>query len=179
MYKYLQLFISTHNLDFLKYLKRLSGADVNKKTVRFFCINRNDSGSHIGCMPLYLQKSITEFNYLFHQIYKCATTDSEDSHEVFYAFGNNLRKFLEVYLYYRYPDDRTLIEKIQVFFKDDAISTHVANRTSNEYSHLEEIFDRSMKPIDVPEIPRLAKYVLQKIEEQDKEQYSALVASIS
>ena len=45
-------------------------------------------------------------------------------------------------------------------------------------SHLEEIFDRSMKPIEIPEIPKLARYVLKKIEEKDKQQYDALLESI-
>ena len=51
-------------------------------------------------------------NYLFHQIYKCAnTTPSDDNHYIFYNFGNNLRKFLEAYLFYKYPVQKDNKEK--------------------------------------------------------------------
>lgn len=177
-YRYHQLFISTHNLDFLKYLKALHRPQ--KKATRYFYIHRLESHSELRCMPSYMQEYVTEFNYLFHQIYICAYCDAPDEkHEVFYGFGNNLRKFLEAYLYYKYPDNRQFIDKIKAFFDDDAISTHITNRAMNELSHLKMIFDRSMKPLDIPEIPSLAKYVLNKIEEKDKEQYDALVNSIS
>ncbi len=63
------------------------------------------------------------------------------------------------------------------FFKDDTVVALV-NRVDNELSHLEEIFDRSMKPIMIPEIPKLASYVLNKIKEKDPEQYHALLISI-
>lgn len=107
-----QLFVSTHNLDFLKYLKRLNGkfidTDGKQKDYQkdYFVINRQDKISTIKVMPKYLKKYVTEFNYLFHQIYKCAKIDSIDdtNYTIFYNFGNNARKFFEVYLYYRYPD---------------------------------------------------------------------------
>jgi len=130
-------------------------------------------------MPDYLKRYITEFNYLFHQIYKCATvTTSEAEHDCFYNFGNNLRKFLEAYLFYKYPVEKDIRDKLNAFFCNDKLSVDLANRLDNEYSHLEEIFDRSMKPIEIPEIPKLAKYVLDKIQTNDKDQFNALLESI-
>jgi RNase adaptor protein for sRNA GlmZ degradation len=63
-------------------------------------------------------------------------------------------------------------------FNKDNIATTLANRINNEYSHLEQIFDRSMLPIDVAEMKSLAQYVLKTIEEADKDQYNALLISI-
>ena len=63
--KYKQLFISTHNLDFLKYLKRLAGE--SKKT--YYMIQKDENGSKIVDMPKFLKEYTTEFNYLFEQIY--------------------------------------------------------------------------------------------------------------
>jgi Uncharacterized protein conserved in bacteria len=173
-YRYNQLFISTHNLDFLKYLKRLSSP---KNDSAYFVIERGRLGSQVKVMPTYLQKYITEFNYLFHQIYKCAN-ETDTSHDCFYNFGNNLRKFLEAYLFYKYPSSRDINVKLKLFFREDQLAVDLANRLDNEYSHLEEIFDRSVKPIEIPEIPTLAKYVLTKIKERDNEQYDALLESI-
>lgn len=190
-YKYQQLFVSTHNLDFLKYLKQLHipskkiDGEGNKKKCHdceYFVIERVGKHSKITIMPHYLKDYVTEFNYLFHQIYKCSEADiSKHGHECFYNFGNNLRKFLEAFLFYKYPvkyNNEKSTHKLKMFFGDENSSTALANRISNELSHLEEVFDRSMRPIDIPEIPRLAKYVIEKMKEKDKEQYDALMESI-
>ncbi len=176
-YRYKQLYVSTHNLDFLKYLKRLSHP---KNDSEYFLLERIDKRSKLILMPNYLKNYITEFNYLFHQIYKCSKiNNTHNDHEAFYNFGNNLRKFLEAYLFYKYPvqtNDKT--KKLRMFFDDDESSVALANRVTNELSHLEEIFDRSIKPVEIPEIPKLAKYVLAKIKEKDTNQYNALLESI-
>ena len=65
-----------------------------------------------------------------------------------------------------------------MFFGDDPQAGDITTRISNELSHLEEIFDRSMKPIEIPEIPKLANYVLDKMYEKDYEQFNALLNSI-
>lgn len=73
-YRYKQLFISTHNLDFLKYLKKISIPNEKNGGYQSFVIERNGGPSKLALMPAYLRDYITEFNYLFHQIYKCLTS---------------------------------------------------------------------------------------------------------
>ncbi|WP_029050404.1 AAA family ATPase [Cupriavidus sp. amp6] len=182
-YRYKQLFISTHNLDFLKYLKKLSlPPEKNHGGNQHFLIERNGAASAISVMPAYLKEYITEFNYLFHQIYKCRDAEyAKVSHEPFYSFGNNLRKFLEAFLFYKFPhhdDKNDSLERMKKFFGDDDTAIALANRLNNELSHLESIFDRSMKPVEIPELPKLANYVLDKIYEKDPHQYNSLLKSI-
>lgn len=175
-YRYKQLFVSTHNLDFLKYLKCLSHP---KSEIQYFLIEGGNNKSRIQIMPDYLKDYVTEFNYLFHQIYKCSTEkDVSKEHDSFYNFGNNMRKFLEAYLFYRYPNRKSVMEKLKLFFLDDQTAVALANRIDNELSHLEEMFDRSMRPIDIPEIPTLANYVLDRIRKKDEDQYRALMESV-
>lgn len=192
-YRYKQLFISTHNLDFLKYLKRLSipkkkitvgeGKARNVEDKENFMLERNGRGSNIILMPAYLNDYITEFNYLFQQIYKCRDqTMANESYEPFYGFGNNLRKFLEAFLYFKYPwhdDKNDSFEKIKKFFgEEDATAIALINRLNNEYSHLESIPDRGFKPLEVPEISRVANFVLDKMHKSDPDQYNYLLKSI-
>lgn len=189
-YRYRQLFVSTHNLEFLKYLKRLSFPRSNENSEgqrkrpdrAYFLVERTTEGSRIRLMPRYLQDYTTEFNYLFHQIYRCAKADAETRDDVrFYSFGNDLRKFLEAYLFYRYPsqgDGQDRTSKLRRFFGDDTIATVTTTRMTNELSHLEEIFDRSMQPLDVPEMQRLARFILQTMRAKDGPQYEALLDSI-
>lgn len=174
-----QIFISTHNLDFLKYLKRLPSA-LNKKHSAYFLITRENETSKIKLMPRYLKDYVTEFNFLFHQIYMCSTTDTDDEnqHNLFYNFGNNTRKFLEAFLYYKYPNANDQIEKLTKFFGDNRQASTMTDRINNEFSHLEGLFERSMTPIDIPEMKKTATFILDKIKEKDSEQYDALLMSI-
>tara|TARA_R110000772_G_scaffold268705_1_gene397762 strand:- start:10889 stop:13321 length:2433 start_codon:yes stop_codon:yes gene_type:complete len=181
---FLQLFISTHNLDFLKYLKRISNdykgkGDKRIKIREFFLVERSDDSSQICLMPGYLKNYVTEFNYLFHQIYKCATAESIDdgNYHEFYNFGNNARKFLEIYLYFRYPNGVDGDEKLLKFFGEDSIPAIFTDRVNNEYSHLCGGFERGASPIEVPEMKTVAQQIISKIKD-DADQYSALLQSI-
>jgi wobble nucleotide-excising tRNase len=170
-----QLFISTHNLDFLKYLKKLP----NKKNTESFIVLREGKISKLKLMPKYLKDYVTEFNFLFHQIYLCANAniDEEENHGVFYNFGNNARKFLEALLFYKYPsriDNQTNnanSKRLLKYFGNDNQSTVLTERMSNEFSHLEEIFDRGMTPSDVPETKKVAQFILDKIKHNDLDHY--------
>ena len=184
--QYEQLFISTHNMDFLKYLKRISndftGKGTSKRKIReFFLIERKNEVSNISVMPTYMQKYITEFNYLFHQIYKCAKTDTTDdeNYQDFYNFGNNARKFLEIFLFYRYPskDDKN---RMEWFFGRDSIPQIMTDRINNEYSHLSGSLERGAHPVEatVPEMHRVASLILNRIKKIDDNQYRALLDSI-
>ena len=180
-----QLFVSTHNLEFLKYLKRLNGAflDVDGKHKSYhkgyFIITRQGKTSTIGVMPKYLKEYVTEFNYLFHQIHKCAEIDSVDdtNYTAFYNFGNNARKFLEIYLYYRYPDQGMTEHTLRCFFGEDEIPAVLTDRINNEYSHLSGVFERGSTPVEVPEMQTAARRIIEKLK-MDEAQYSALLNSV-
>lgn len=180
--KFGQLFISTHNLEFLKYLKRLNlkrpNTNQNELQKDYFMVERQGERSTIKVMPKYLKEYITEFNYLFHQIYKCASIDiiDDENHVIFYNFGNNARKFLEIYLYYKYPDRGMCGETLRLFF-DDAIPAILTDRINNEYSHLSGVFERGSTPVEVPEMQAAAKKIIERLK-LDREQYSALLQSV-
>lgn len=185
-----QLFISTHSLEFLKYLKKLVPETEKKKgkdgckeeeLTGFFLIVRRGKTSVVERMPTYMKKYVTEFNYLFQQIYKCATIDNPTDHDYgfFYNFGNNVRKFLEIYLYYKYPNHKMAdMKRLKCFFDGDEIPAFLVNRIDNEYSHLAAAFERGEMPIDIPEMSKAAKQILDKLKAHDPEQYRALLESI-
>lgn len=180
-----QLFISTHNLDFLKFLKRLPGAyqseqiKEEKKRYQHFLVERQHGRSVLRLMPKYLKEYVTEFNYLFHQIFKCAAIDSIDdsNYTTFYNFANNARKFFEIYLYYKYPDEGMTKATLSRFFDQEKIPAVLTDRINNEYSHLCGIFERGSTPVEVPEMQKAAKQIIKRLK-NDHEQYSALLKSI-
>lgn len=177
-----QIFVSTHNLNFFKYLQRLpSHNDKKNDGVRQFIIERKDKTSIISEMPDYIRRNVTEFNHLFKQIMECSKLDNvnDDNYTLFYNFGNNARKFFEIYLFYKYPDASDDIQKLKKFFGEEEIPVILTDRINNEYSHLSGIFERGQQPVEVPEMKKAADLIIQKLQEKDKDQFDALVNSIS
>ena len=180
-----QLFISTHNLNFLKYLKRLPKANndekkrEDKKLYRYLIIERHDETSTIKLMPNYLRVYVSEFNYLFEQIYKCSEIENvnDENFTTFYNFGNNARKFLELFLYYKYPDSTNQMDKMKKFFGTDDIPAVLVDRINNEYSHLNGILERGESVVEVPEMNKAAKLIIDTLK-QDFDQFEALLKSI-
>ncbi len=173
-----QVFISTHNLEFLKYLKRLEMAG---KDTEYFSVLRTEGGTQLSLMPGHFRKYITELNFLFGEIYFCSNSDNSAKHyQSFYNFGNNLRKFLEAFLFFKYPNatNGSNDKRIEKFFGDGAGTDSLVKRLTNELSHLEEFIDRGAQPIDYAEIATLAKFVLGKMRENDKEQFEHFLLSI-
>ncbi|CZJ09156.1 TPA: AAA family ATPase [Legionella pneumophila] len=183
--KFEQLFVSTHNLDFLKYLKKLNGSFLgdsgkfNDYQKGYFVIVRKDKISTIKPMPKYLKEYVTEFNYLFHQILKCSTIESIDdtNYTTFFNFANNARKFFEIYLYYKFPDQGMTEDTLNIFFGKDKIPAVLTDRINNEYSHLSGVFERGAIPVEVPEMQTAAKQIITRLKE-DKDQFNALLKSV-
>ncbi|HEC1532507.1 TPA: AAA family ATPase [Campylobacter jejuni] len=191
-----QFFISTHNLDFLKYIKRLkkSKSKQSKNDEKEYdfpqyyfiekSVKESMETSEVKKLPKCLEKYTTEFNYLFEQIYKFKNIDGINDEDLktslVYNFGNNLRKFLEIYLFFKYPNNFESLDKelIERFFNDtyqsDRIDENhqkmvasIINRYQNEYSHLREILSRGMQPIDIEESKKIAKFILETIKQND------------
>ena len=179
-YRYAQLFVSTHNLEFLKYLKKLSAPTKNLEQFMVVC---RGGKSVVELMPSYLRNYITEFNHLFNELYPCIYPHNATTHHhCFYDFGNNLRRFLEAFLFFKYPFSANSQEdynrRIRMFFASEPTDEIMVQRLTNEYSHLGGCFDRGMQPIDHAEISKLAVFVLKKIKKNDETQFKCLLESI-
>ena len=180
-----QLFISTHNLDFLKYLNRLKSYHLDKNgkqtaaSKAYFLIERIGNHSSIQALPQYLKSNATEYNYLFSQIYKVSqcVAVTDDNYDMLYSFGNSARKFLEMYLYFKYPTDEDLLPKLKRFFDPEDVPPILINRLLNEDSH-GPTPENSLRPGIDPETIPVAKKILQLLQ-KDSEQYSAFMESIS
>ena len=173
--EFLQYFLSTHNLDFLKYTNRFS----NKKD--YYVIEKIKeaenipSKSYIKKLPTHLSNKVTEFVFLFEQIYRVATEDEhENNFSVFYNFPNNGRKFIETLLYFKYPDYKTKNDdKIINYFGDE--NAPFMQRINNEYSHGEDRFDRTRNPINTCEFKHDARIILGALHRNDPEQFKSFL----
>ena len=186
--KYGQLFISTHNLEFLKFLKRIKlPGEYGKKELSHYVVEKLRKGEDdykcvIVGMPKYLKDYVTEYNFLFEQIYEMVSPVKGDrkalinnTYTQYYNVANDMRKFLECYLFYRYPDTDSPFDHLNQLF-DDFLPSSV-NRVVNEYSHLAWA-ERGLRVIDVPEIETAAKHILRVLKEKDLVHFETLCKSI-
>lgn len=180
---YEQLFIATHNLDFLKYLLRLRGNFLGQdtRTKVYFMLERKGDISNLVLMPDYMKKHVTEFNYLFDTIYQCAMVELNDNtYPLFYNFSNNARKFLEIFLFYLFPDSSDDRQKLENFF-GKKLPVFLTERVTNEYSHLAGGVERASSLIEYPieTMKKDAQLILDCIKKHDESQYKAFLNSIS
>lgn len=185
-----QLFLSTHNLEFLRFTKRfkMNGPKGTNRicyyvTVKLGKGTMRDYRCEIKEMPLYLKKYMTEYNFLFEQIYEIAMLNNEEDqtlyaeqYTLYYNIGNNMRKFLECYLFNRYPNaDEPLKMYLDRMF-DGHVPSEV-NRVVNEYSHLAWA-SRGMRVMDVPEVVTAAREILNALRTRDWAHYESLCKSV-
>lgn len=179
-----QLFLSTHNLDFLKYIRRLNATVVNAKgklvsvEKRCFIIQRSGEISSIQKMPKYLSEYATEYNYLFSRILDCSKIETIDdsNHDLIYNLGNTARRFLEIHMYFKYPDTSDFTEKLRKFFGTDEIAAELIIRLCNESSH--GTLEQAQRVGELPESIPAANKIIKKLQE-DTEQYKSFLTSIS
>ncbi|ALH94655.1 AAA family ATPase [Acinetobacter equi] len=181
---YNQLFISTHNLDFLKYLTQLTPMGKTATTIKrekaFYQIERAFTCSILKKMPLHLQENSSEFIYLFDQIYKCSLAiDVDDSNHIyFYNFANNARKFLEIYTYYLFPNPQLKDRQRLQRFWGDRLPRIFSERINHDGSHAVTILEGKITLRDFSEVNTNAKLILSKLKTSNSEQYNCLLESI-
>lgn len=188
--KFCQLFISTHNLEFLKHLSNLHKyKNTEQKYRQNFIIDKRkkdtDLRSYLKKMPRYLRINISEYLYLFDEIYKMANIETvtndkiqyfEDNYTQLYAMGNIMRKFLECYICTKYPHIDSPFQNLSILFPN-SIPLQI-NRIVQEYSHL-QWGARASLPIDVPEAEETAKKIIEALKAHDSEHYDSLVNCIN
>jgi hypothetical protein len=67
---------------------------------------------------------------------------------------------------------------LKSFFGEESVPAILSDRINNEYSHLAGVFERGATPIEVPEMHTAAKFILDRIKQNDHEQYLSLVQSV-
>jgi wobble nucleotide-excising tRNase len=185
-----QVFISTHNFDFFNLLKDFvygdpDGAPNRKKKnekenyylVKKFLQN-GEKLSRIENLPNILRKFRSEYNYLFSLLKKFADSNDQANFEMLYILPNIARRFLEAYLFYKYPDGKDFKDKCKQFFQSvEHNNKQMVLKLLNEYSH-EENPEHIRNHSDIQELHDCISIVFELMKNNDKEHYDALCESI-
>lgn len=185
-----QVFITTHNFDFFNLLKDLIKSDpdntpnrkIKKDKENYYLIKKikqnSETSSVIENIPEVLRKFKSEYNYLFRILNDFNTSTDKSNFELLYIMPNVTRRFLESYLFMRYPDGKKFKEKCEVYFNNiEPNKKRTVLKLIDEYSH-EENPDHSRKFPDIQEVTECVSFILDTLNNKDKDHYEALLSSI-
>ncbi len=182
-----QIVIMTHNYVFYKMVRRwfVGRDDSNRKQLyRLYILNnvKDSSERRTGKLqeidPI-LKEYDSEYHYLFSILYKASKSESFPDTNIF-NYPNLLRRFIETYGAFKYPNITSLTSIIEHLFKDDSATAERVSRFVHGYSHRGFVSDGTEPDItNHGETKILLKAVLDKIEILDTPQYDALVKMCS
>ncbi len=187
-----QVFITTHNFDFFNLLKDMVKGDPegtqNRKNKNdkenFYLIKKVQEESSkvakISELPKVLRNFKSEYNYLFSILKEFNESSDKTNYELLYVLPNITRRFLEAYLFAKYPDGTKFKDKAEKFFRDfsDESEKRTVLKILDEYSH-EENPEHTQKFPDINEIEIAVKTILDILQKKDNEHFDALSKSIN
>lgn len=137
--KFNQTFVTTHNYELYRLLKRKSENSVN-----YYYIKRVGDCSTIEELPQELKKYDSEYEYFFHQLYEF---NQNNTNTDIYLIGHCARRFLDKYLEYKIPNNKNPLDKLIQYIKaieEDEVKYSILYRIINDESHVhpEILFDK-------------------------------------
>lgn len=110
-----QLFISTHNFEFLSLLKDLPGAKKHRQN--FYQLRRNsDTTTSLMNMPEAMLRFHSEYHYLYSLICDFHNHPNEASIEALLTIPNVVRRFVELYTMARLPINQEVDYRTEMLF---------------------------------------------------------------
>jgi len=178
-----QLFITTHNFDLFNLIKDLH---TNKNETKYYLVHKyvyqGVKQSIIKNLPEVLIKFKSEYNYLFSilkDFYDSNNSETKSSFELLYMLPNIARRFLEAYLFQKYPDGKKFKKKCTKFFEGvDKNKFQSTLKLLDEYSH-EENPQHAYNFPDIHEIEQSVSLILKTIQKKDIDHFNALCESIN
>lgn len=172
-----QVFILTHNFDFLRLVLNWVNHHANKSNTSLYMIKNKDvSGereAYLDKLDKDLQDHESEYHYLFKKLYNF---DSDGTIDSVYHIPNIARKVLDTFLMFRVPSNENKYKKLKSLKGDfDEIKLTSLNKFTNDNSH---ITGKGFDPSLVPECTKNVAYLMQLIKATFPEHYRILVDSM-
>jgi wobble nucleotide-excising tRNase len=171
-----QVFILTHNYDFLRLVLNWLTHRAVKKDACFYMIKNKDVSDERVAFLDELDKDLqdfeSEYNYLFNLIYKF---QSDGTIASVYHMPNIARKVLDTFLMFRVPNNDNTYDKLELLKSlfDEAKITAIYKFT-NDQSH---ITGKGFDPSLIPETQKVVKYLLEFIDATFPEHYKVLTTT--
>lgn len=178
----LQLFVLTHNLDFMREMKKWLHKKYENELAEFLFIQTSmETGgrtSKIVKMPKLIREYESEYHYLYSLVKLLAEKPSEA--EFFaYLMPNAIRKVLDIFLAFKQPGSSGLSSKVDKMIKDtpalDPAKVKAMERLVHLESHSESIGDTTtFSAHTLEQLSDAAKCMMEIIDQLDSEHKSAM-----
>jgi wobble nucleotide-excising tRNase len=169
-----QVFLFTHNYDFLRLLLRWLNYHKTKSSSEFYMIKNHFESekrvAFIDCLDKLLKEHETEYQYLFKLLYSFKSDGTITS---VYHIPNIARKVLENFLMIMIPNNQNLYTKLEKIDFDEIKKTAIY-KFANDQSH---ITGKGFDPSLIPECQNNVAYLLEMIKEVFPEHNKILVES--
>lgn len=169
-----QVFMLTHNFDFLRLVLNWLGNRAFKNDSSFYMLKNMDTAdgraAFLDELDKDLQEHESEYNYLFKLLYNFKSDGTIAS---VYNMPNLSRKVLETFLMFRVPNNKSTFQKLELLkplFDENKITA--IYKFTNDQSH---ITGKGFDPCLVPETQNVVKNILELIETTFPEHYKILV----
>ena len=173
-----QLFVLTHNFDFLKLLLNWQKGNNGGKEAQYFMINNRYSTSDgsrkafLDKLDTDLQKYESEYHYLFNMIYNY---QSDGTIANAYKMPNIARKVLDNFLMFRIPSSESTYKRLERLNFDTQKKAAIY-KFVNDQSH---ITGSGFDPALVPETQKNIGYLLELMQSTFPDHYTILEESLS
>lgn len=170
-----QLFISTHSSEFFNTIKQdwTYRGKFNKGHAAFLVHREANGASQLLALPDHLARFRSDYHHVFYCLRKFQTSASPDV-EGYLSCPNLLRRFLEMYLGFKRPTQKSYVAKLDVLFDDEVERSAVA-RYVDEGSHSASTL-RLLEFTDFPAMSRgMVERVMRALERVDPDHYAILV----
>lgn len=174
-----QLFLSTHNFEFLNLIKDWLKQKQNSKSWFYLVERCEDNGSFCACisnMPKELEKFKSEYHYLFSILYDFHSSPVSD-HNKLYLLPNLSRRFLEAYLGFKIPIHAGLHSKLKDFIHDEITKDKVI-KFLDQYSHNNSL-PRSLMFPDFGECKECVAIIIDHMQSFDLDHFNYLVDEVA
>lgn len=168
-----QVFILTHNFDFLKLLLNWLKYGAGSGGKQYYMVNNSCDSNHdriatLDTLDTLLTEYDTEYQYLFKLL---SNFMSDGTIATAYPIPNIARKTLEYFLTIMVPNNENMFKKMEKLDFDENKKTAIYKFT-NDQSH---ITGSGFDPSLVPECQNNVKYLLEMIEELFPKHYEILM----
>jgi wobble nucleotide-excising tRNase len=171
-----QVFILTHNFDFLRLLINWLNYLYKGKNKPYFMISNSfidsERVAEIKQLDELLTNHESEYHYLCKILFKL---EIDDKIATVYNIPNIARKVLETFLMFRVPNSDKTYEKLKLLDFDEVKKTAIYKFT-NDRSH---ITGKGFDPSLIPETQKNVKYLLEMMEKVFPEHFAILKSSIA
>ena len=173
-----QTFILTHNFSLFCAIK--GKYKYNKNVFSSYMLETDfDAGKRASSIKP-LDAMLMNFDSEYHYLFKCLLKVRQESifnFELHYNLPNMARRFLEMFLAFKYPSSENLTDKMKVVHYDEVKKASIL-RFVHTFSHKAKIPDPNHEENVIEGAPYIIKTLMEMIESLDKDHYDKMVNTI-